>query len=99
MIERKPADWAHRGNRSRTSVTGVAYRSDHSWILVQMTNLSYDGCKLLTDQPLDIGEQVQLVMPRRRPINAQVRWTTGEEAGVRFMTNSAADERRARIGV
>ena len=98
-IERKPADWSNRANRNRMSVTGVAYRSDQSWVRVHMTNLSYDGCKLLTDHPLDIGETVQLVMPRMQPINAQVRWTTGGEAGVRFQSASAAADRRARIGV
>lgn len=99
MIERLQSEWHNRANRNRSSVTGVAYRADESWVRVQMINLSYDGCKLLTDCPLDIGEQVTLVMPRMQHVSVQVRWSTDSEAGVRFLNGSAADDRRARIGV
>ena len=67
---------------------------------VHMTNLSYDGCRLLTEQPLDIGETLRLVMPRMQEMNVQVRWVQDNEAGVRFLqTATARDDRRARIGV
>lgn len=99
MIERKVADWVKRAIRNRMSVTGLAYRPDGTSIRVHMTNLSYDGCKLLTDKPLVIGEQVRLVVPGMQPILAQVRWTTNEEAGMRLLGGSAAEDRRARIGV
>ena len=99
MIERKPIDWVARANRNRTSVNGVAYRSDGSWVRVHMTNLSYDGCKLLTDQPFDIGEQLTLVLPRMSHMAVQVRWTGENEVGVRFLLGTAVDDRRARIGV
>jgi hypothetical protein len=88
-MERKPA-----------STTGVAYRSDESWVRVHMTNLSYDGCHLLTEQELDIGETLKLVMPRMQHMNVQVRWVKEGEAGVRFLgTGSVVDERRARLGI
>ena len=99
MIKRSPSDWVMRSNRNHTSVTGVAYRSDGSWVRVHMTNLSYDGCKLLTDHRFDIGEQLTLVMPRMRHISVQVRWVKENEAGVRFLLGTAVDDRRARIGV
>ena len=61
---------------------------------------SYDGCKLLTDDILDIGETLTLVMPRMQHMQAQVRWIKDQMAGVRFLhRTSAADDRRARIGV
>lgn len=77
MIERLFTVWANWANRSRISIMGLAYRSDGTRIGVQMINLSYSGCKLKTDQPMVIGEEVKLVIPRMQPINAEVRWTTG----------------------
>lgn len=99
MIERQILDWVRRATRNRTSVTGVAYRSDGSWVRVHMNDLSYDGCHLLTDQDFDIGETLTLVMPRMKHMNAQVRWTKDGQAGIRFLGASARDDRRARIGV
>jgi len=41
--------------------------------------LSYDGCHLLTESMLDVGETVELVFPRMQHIkmqhiNVHVRW-------------------------
>ena len=100
MIERPVSQWTRRANRNRTSITGTAYRSDESSLRVHMTNLSYDGCHLLTDEVLDIGETIRLVMPRLADTLAQVRWVKGQRAGVRFLQGTTAlDDRRARIGV
>ena len=99
MIKRPPSEWVRRANRNPMSITGVAYRSDDSWVRVHITNLSYDGCKLLTEEPLDVGEQVTLVMPKMQHMPAQVRWACDEIAGLRFLLGTAVDDRRARIGV
>ena len=99
MIERPLSDWVKR-SRKPMSLTGVAYRADGAWVRVHMTDLSYDGCKLLTDDTLDIGETLTLVMPRMQHMKAQVRWIKNQQAGIRFLHNgSAVDERRSRIGV
>ena len=99
MIERPYSEWSKRAGRNRTSASGIAYRSDESWVRVQMTDLSYDGCHLLTDVDFDVGETLTLVMPRMNHMKVQVRWIKQGQAGVRFIGNSAADERRARIGL
>lgn len=99
MIERPQSSWVKRADRKNTSVTGIAYRSDGSWTRVHMTNLSYDGCHLLTESPLDIGETLKLVMPGMQHLQVQVRWANETEVGVRFLQGSAADERRARLGI
>ena len=99
MIERPPSEWIRRAERKRTSLTGVAYRSDGSWVRVHMTNLSYDGCHLLTDQQFDVGETLTLVMPRMQHLSVQVRWLKDGQSGVRFLQGSAVADRRARIGV
>jgi hypothetical protein len=99
MIERPFSEWVRR-DRKPASTTGTAYRSDGSALRVHMTNLSYDGCRLLTQDSLDIGETLRLVMPRMQQMDVQVRWVKDNEAGVRFLQNqSARDDRRARIGV
>lgn len=99
MLERAQTQWKKRGNRNPTSVTGAAYRADGSWERVHISNLSYDGCMILSGDPFDIGESITLVMPRTNQMSGQVRWVEGLKHGVRFVSGSAADERRARIGV
>jgi hypothetical protein len=98
MIERDVSKWVRR-NRKAASLTGVAYRADGSWVRVHMTDLSYDGCRLLTDNQLGIGEALTLAMPRMQHLAVQVRWVKDGEAGVRFIHGNGVDERRARIGV
>ena len=99
MIERPFSEWVRRV-RKPVSTSGNAFRSDGSCVRVHMTNLSYDGCRLLTEHPLDIGETLRLVMPRMQEMDVQVRWVKDNEAGVRFLQNQTArDDRRSRIGV
>lgn len=100
MIERPLSEWIRRGHRNQASITGTATRSDDSSMRVHITNLSYDGCHLITEEVLDIGETVMLVMPRMQKTLAQVRWVKDQHAGVRFLQGTTASEdRRARIGV
>ena len=99
MIERPVSTWVRRERRPASN-TGEAYRCDATTMRVHMTNLSYDGCHLLTDEVLDIGETIRLEMPRMAETLAQVRWVKGQRAGVRFLQGTTAlDDRRARIGV
>ena len=98
MIERPMSQWVKR-NRKATSLTGVAYRADGAWVRVHMTDLSYEGCRLLTETNFDLGEPLTLVMPRMQHLKVQVRWAKEGQVGVRFVHGNAADERRARIGV
>jgi hypothetical protein len=64
-----------------------------------MTNLSYEGAHLITEEEFDIGEPLTLVMPRMQQLKVQVRWVKDGQCGVRFLGGSAVDDRRARIGV
>ncbi len=99
MIKRPMSQWVMR-NRKATSLGGVAYRPDGSWVRVHLTNLSYDGCRIITEQDFDIGEALTLLLPRMRRLNVQVRWVRNGEAGVRFVNGgNTVDDRRARIGV
>lgn len=100
MVERSRSQWVPRKDRARKSLTGVAYRPDGSWLRVHMTNLSYDGCHLLLDAPLDLSEVVTLVMPQMQHLKAQVRWVRDGQAGLRFvLENSPIVDRFARLGL
>ena len=100
MIGRPISQWVRRGHRNRASITGTAYRSDETVTRVHVINLSYDGCHLITEEELDIGETILLELPRMQKTQAQVRWVKDQQAGVRFLQGtSALDDRRARIGV
>ena len=100
MIERPLSEWIRRAHRNHASITGTAYRSDETALRVHITNLSYDGCHLITEDELDIGETITLVMPRMQKTQAQVRWVKDQHAGVRFLVGTTAlEDRRARIGV
>jgi hypothetical protein len=65
-----------------------------------MTNLSYDGCHVITDKQFNFGETLTLVMPGMQHLKVQVRWVREGQAGVRFVNGaSVADDRRARLGI
>lgn len=99
-MEREPIDWSPRDHRRRVSLIGSASRGDGGTVRVLVTNLSYAGCQLQSDQALIRGEMIQLRLPNMGDMNGQVRWVSDVKCGVRFLVGaSAKDERRARLGV
>ena len=63
-------------------------------------NISYDGCHILAEDELEVGEALNLSVDAMSVIEAQVRWVDGGRSGLKFVTGaSAVDARRARIGV
>lgn len=52
---------------------------------VVVTDLSSGGFRLETEEPLRIGEQINLRVPRYGDFPAQVRWALGNEAGGAFL--------------
>lgn len=99
-MEREQIDWLPRAVRRRANLTGMARWDDGSSATILVSNISYEGCHLWSDHEFVSGETVRLVLPRHGTIDAQVRWVSAGNAGVRFLTGgSAVDDRRARIGV
>jgi hypothetical protein len=99
-MERETADWVWRTSRRRTNLAGIAKRGDGSAVRVLVSNLSYEGCHILGEGQLQKGEVIDLSLPRMSVIQAQVRWATGDSAGLKFIIcYSVGDERRARLGV
>lgn len=100
-MERETIDWKPRASVRR----GVSHKArvktgDGRDFLVLVTNLSYNGCHMLSETSFDIGEPVVLTLPGRGSLSAQVRWIAGDCAGLQFLLgDSAIEDRRVRIGV
>jgi hypothetical protein len=98
-MEREPVDWQNRSSRRGVSLVGTARLSNGIRFRLLITNLSYEGCTAIGEQPLQVGESLSLLIPDRGTIDAQVRWTADEKVGIRFLLgNSPVEERRARLG-
>jgi hypothetical protein len=52
---------------------------------VQVADLSYGGCKILSSECFDEGEVVELRIIKRGAVAAEVRWANEGRAGVRFI--------------
>ena len=100
-VEREPIDWkARQGVRNGVSLRGSVTVPDGREFAALITNMSYTGGQLLAETKLVVGETILLSIPGRGSMEAQVRWTAGDSAGLQFLLRqSQVEERRARIGV
>lgn len=99
-MDREPRDFARRGPRRAASLTAAVHWPDGSTALAVVTNVSYTGCRLVSEKRFTRGETVRLFLPGRGQVHAQVRWVRAGAAGTHFLTgDSSKDARRARIGV
>ena len=55
----------------------------------QILNLSADGFRIHSEQPIDVGEEVTLEVPARHPVKALICWACGLEAGGVFAESVA----------
>jgi hypothetical protein len=54
----------------------------------------------MAEYDLAVGEVIELDIPGMGRMQAQVRWASEDQAGVRFLLGgSSTEDRRARIGV
>ena len=100
-MERERIDWkARQGARNGVSFRGSVKVPGGRDVAALITNISYSGCQVLAEASLVVGEKIMLSIPGRGSMEAQVRWTAGDNAGLQFLLGkSEAEERRARIGV
>jgi hypothetical protein len=59
--------------------------SDGNSVDVVVVDISREGCRLVTDSTLKIGENVQIDVPKHGSFAAQIRWALGNEAGAVFL--------------
>ena len=69
----------------RTAIKAVLVDSDGGELAVEVLDLSSGGFRLRAGEPLVIGEQVRLRVPRYGDFPAQIQWVEGHEAGGRFL--------------
>ena len=81
------------GLRERRAVALPAYatREDNSTVEMTITDLSHDGCGVISTLDLSAGEQLKMSVVRRGVAMATVRWADGARAGLSF-ASEALDE-------
>ena len=102
MYKRNGIDgWVKRNDRRDVDVEAVAYFADGRHRRVRLSNISYDGCQLVADEPPAIGARITLALPHMGEVKAQIRWRSLDgRCGARFiLEESAPAERRQRIGL
>ncbi len=77
--------WIGRKDRGNVKIDAVVHRCDGSKHSVTLSNLSDEGCRIESQGDLRIGERVQIAIPRRGEVEAQVRWALSGSAGARFL--------------
>ena len=99
-MKRELIDWKVRPIRRRLTLPGTASSADGRAFRILLSNISYEGCHMLAEYDLTVGEVIQVDIPGMGRMQAQVRWSSDDQAGVRFLLGgSTTEDRRARIGV
>jgi PilZ domain len=100
VVQRDETDWQpRRGSRRRVSMLARVDDKSGPPFRVLVRNLSYEGCEILSERALELGQALELSMPGGA-MKAQVRWVKDDRAGLVFLLgNNAIEERRTRIGV
>lgn len=73
-----------RSPRVDTNFATTLTDSDGNVVPVTVVDLSREGCRLVTEGTLKIGEQVLIEVPKYGTFAAQIRWALGNEAGAVF---------------
>jgi hypothetical protein len=80
--------WTGRKDRRPVEVDAVLQRSDGTKAAVRLVNFSGEGCRIEAATDLQIGERVQIAIPRMGQMKAQVRWALLGSAGAKFLAES-----------
>ncbi|MFA7588443.1 MAG: PilZ domain-containing protein [Novosphingobium sp.] len=80
--------------RSPVDVSVIVTRGDGSRIAGRLTDVSLHGCNIQTTAAsLRLGVFIAIALDIERPVQAIVRWTRGDSAGVEFLRPIPADLR------
>jgi shikimate 5-dehydrogenase len=86
-VDREPIDWNSRSSR-RVEQPATISLGDGGEARAIVTKLSDDGCQIIAETKLTVGETLVVKLPDRDPIHARVRWTAGDRAGINFLSDS-----------
>jgi len=84
MGQRKNEAFVERAERRPVSLRGFALNAKHDSD-IEVSNLSYTGCRFDSGDKFKAGEIVELRLLKRGAIEAEVRWATEGRAGARFI--------------
>ena len=90
MSEKSHYPSTRSGPRRDVEFGAFAERADGRQAVLTVSNLSYDGCQLRSEENFQIGERLKLNLPRRGQIFAEIRWTAQAKAGVTFIVDERA---------
>lgn len=74
-----------RGQRRDVELPAILCREGDSKIAVVVSNISYDGCRIRSEEALQPGECFTLVVPKLGEIKVQVQWSSPQDAGAQFI--------------
>ena len=86
--------WVNRAQRRGVQLDAVAYRPDNTKVTIKVSDLSYNGCCICTERTLEVGERIRLVVTELGEIDARVRWSEENRAGVAFIIDSVLVAKR-----
>ena len=81
--------WIGRKDRHSVTLDAVVHHEDGRRVTVKLVDFSEEGCRIESDEHFRIGERVEIDIPRKGMVKAQIRWALGDSAGVKFLTDSA----------
>lgn len=76
-----------RRPRRKVEFGAFAERPDGTQALLTLSNLSYDGCEVVSAESLRVGERIKLNLPRLGQIFAEIRWSAEGRAGALFIVD------------
>jgi hypothetical protein len=73
-----------REHRRLVAIPATVQRQSGAIIEVEVVNVSKKGCRVRYKKTLWVGERVELRLPDRSAMQAQVRWSFLGNAGLKF---------------
>lgn len=87
--------WSKRESRSPAWLDSFVLSRNGREVPVVLTNISTRGCRIRASEPLPLGEQVGLKVPRLGRLTAQIVWAEGGDAGAEFVLGTDIWEEEA----
>ena len=84
VVQRKNQAFVERAERRPVSLRGFALSPKHD-ADIEVSDLSYTGCRFVSGDKFRTGELVELRLLKRGAIQAEVRWAASGRAGARFV--------------
>ena len=74
-----------RSERRDVELRAFLVRGEKQLADAYVTDISYDGCRIETDEELTAGQRREIRVARRGICQVEVRWTDGEKSGAMFV--------------